>query len=127
MASIEIDFDVFKALTVRRPNEGVSYNDVLRELLGLELESAQEKPANAVGCHIKGVFFPDGTAFRVVYKGRTYTAEIRSGVWIGDDNQRRNSPSEAAHAVTGTNVNGWRFWEGRRPGDDGWRKLDTFR
>lgn len=127
MASIEIDFDVFKALTVRRFNESVSYNDVLRELLGLQSESPHEKPASALGCHMKGVFFPDGTAFRVVYKGKTYTAEIRSGVWIGEDGERRNSPSEAAHAVTGNNVNGWRFWEGRRPGDDGWRKLDTFR
>lgn len=127
MASIEIDFDVFKALTVRRPHEGVSYNDVLRELLDLESEGSRAEPSNALGCNMKGVFFPEGTAFRVVYKGKTYAAEIRSGVWIGDDGERRNSPSEAAHAVTGNNVNGWRFWEGRRPGDDGWRKLDTFR
>ena len=35
MRTIEVDFDVFKALTMRRPSEIVSENDVLRELLGL--------------------------------------------------------------------------------------------
>ena len=34
MRNIEVDFDVYKALTLRRPSEGVSENDVLRELLG---------------------------------------------------------------------------------------------
>jgi hypothetical protein len=29
--------------------------------------------------------FPDGTQFRVTYKGRTYTAEIKDGVWVGAD------------------------------------------
>jgi hypothetical protein len=35
MRTIEVDFDVFKALTMRRSSEEVSENDVLRELLGL--------------------------------------------------------------------------------------------
>jgi negative regulator of replication initiation len=36
MQTIQIDFDVYKALTVRRSSEDVTYNDVLREMLGLE-------------------------------------------------------------------------------------------
>jgi hypothetical protein len=127
MASIDIDFDVFKELTVRRAHEGVSHNDVLRELLGLDDADHQTAPLDTLGCYLKGVFFPENTAFRVSYKGKTHTAEIKGGAWIGDDGQPRNSPSEAAHAVTGNNVNGWRFWEGRRPGEDAWRKLDAFR
>ena len=35
MQSIEIDFEVYKALTARRTGEGDSPNDVLRRLLGL--------------------------------------------------------------------------------------------
>jgi len=34
MAAIEIDFDVFKELTQRRRDESVTYNDVIRALLG---------------------------------------------------------------------------------------------
>ena len=37
------------------------------------------------------------------------------------------SPSAAAGAITETTVNGWRFWEGRLPGDKGWRRLDVVR
>jgi len=33
MPFIEIDFDVYKALTARRPSEDVTENDVLRQLL----------------------------------------------------------------------------------------------
>ena len=36
MTTIEIDFDVFKELTIRRTTESVTYNDVLLELLGLD-------------------------------------------------------------------------------------------
>ena len=35
MQPIEIDFEVFKEITVRRKNEGITPNDVLRELFGL--------------------------------------------------------------------------------------------
>lgn len=35
MMTIDIDFDVFKELTRRRSSEEVTYNDVIRELLGL--------------------------------------------------------------------------------------------
>ena len=35
MEMIEIDFDVYKALTMKRTSQEVTYNDVLRELLDL--------------------------------------------------------------------------------------------
>ena len=40
MRTIEVDFDVFKALTARRANEAVTENDVLRSLLGLNAKQA---------------------------------------------------------------------------------------
>ena len=46
MPTIEIDFDVFKALTLRRPSEEVSENDVLRQLLHLPAK-VQEAPTLA--------------------------------------------------------------------------------
>lgn len=63
----------------------------------------------------------------VTYKGRHYNAEIRDGRWIGSDGIPRNSPSEAAHAITGNNVNGWRFCEAKRPSDTEWRVMDQLR
>lgn len=130
MATIEIDFDVYKALTMMRDDESVTYNEVIRKLLQLETGINSKTPqavADFPECSYKGVFFPEGTLFRVIYKGRTYRAEIKGGVWLGDDGKPRRSPSDAAHGVTGTNVNGWRFWECKRPSDADWIVMDLLR
>lgn len=121
MAAIDVDWDVFRALTARRPREDVTVNDVLREMLGLD--PPHFDPPAGGGCTMLGVHFPEGTKFRVTFKGRTYTAEIQNGAWIGGDGRRHRSPSGAASAITHTNVNGWRFWEVKRPEDAGWRKM----
>ena len=150
---IEIDFDVFKALTALRKSELDSYNAVVRRLLKLPdhtemlaaallnyadkrlpaLENAQVfQMSDLAGQprHMKlGVWFgqthfPEGTKFRATYKGKTYLAEIRGGNWVGDDGIVRRSPSDAAGAISGTNVNGWRFWYAQIPPSDDWHRLD---
>jgi hypothetical protein len=124
MANIEVDFDVYKALTLRRETESMTYNAVLRQLL--QLGDSAETPAAASGtggCVMQGVHLPEGTEFRVIYKGMTYTAVIKGGRWIGSDGHARRSPSDAATAITGNNVNGWRFWSYRTPGNQEWRKM----
>jgi hypothetical protein len=122
---IDVDFDVYKALTVNRATEEVTYNDVLRELLGLGAAKPVMSTANkgSGGATFKGVFLPNGTQFRVRYKGTLYTAEIKSGQWVDQNGASRSSPSDAASAITKTQVNGWRFWEVKRPNDPAWRKL----
>ena len=105
MRTIEVDFDVYKALTVRRPNESVTENDVLRELLGLPpvdpAQSAlQPMPAmaavNEPGAWItKGVRFPAGTEFRAHYKGETHLARVQNGALVVNG-QRFDTPSAAA-------------------------------
>ena len=127
MATIEVDFEVFKALTSRRATEEVTYNDVIRGLLELVARPAPRVVPIQQGATFKGVFFPDGTLFRAVYKGQTYTAEIKNGSWIGSDGLARNSPSEAAVKITKKNWNGWRFWHCKRPGDPGWQLIDNLR
>ena len=170
---IEIDFEVFKALTALRHSESDSYNAVIRRLLDLpgtggELDSAainallgkaipppipspsararqkggifglagnldgKQVPTNALARYAGGIWlgnahFPEGTRFRANYKGQTYFAEVRDGKWIGQDGVQRSSPSEAASAITGNNVNGWRFWLVQMPEDPSWRKLDEFK
>jgi hypothetical protein len=127
---IEIDFEVFKALTTLRETESDSYNSVIRRLLGMAsmtmLKDLAKDPVR-FGVWFGDVHFPEGTKFRATYKGRTYNAEIRGDKWIDAEGIARNSPSDAAGAISGTNVNGWRFWHAQRPGDPAWHRLDELK
>ncbi len=132
-ASIDIDFDVWKAITNLRKTPEVAENDVLRELLGLSLAKsfkAQSDGAAQSSVGIpwvwKGVTFPHGTEFRVEYGGRKYYAKVEDGA-IVYDGKRYKSPSPAAKAVTGNSVNGWTFWECRMPGKNAWVSLGKLR
>ncbi|WP_081988057.1 DUF4357 domain-containing protein [Sphingomonas sp. 37zxx] len=144
---IDIDFEVFKALTVRRANEEHSYNEVLRSLLGLDDEVSPDDlaaapPANKVvvtakrrrpinlGSDKKPFVtrygdLPHGTCLRAIYQGQRYTASIDDGRWVAEDGTEHASPSGAAGAITGTNVNGLRFWRAKRPNDTEWQRLDV--
>ncbi len=130
MNTIEVDFDVFKQLTVRRATESVSYNDVIRELLGLgQGKAAETKETNDPSPDdwvAKGVRFPAGTEFRARYKGQVRTGRIEGGALVVNG-QRHGSPSAAAVAVTGSSVNGWRFWECRLPGKSTWQLIVSLR
>lgn len=129
MRTIEVDFDVFKALTLRRPSEEVTENDVIRELLGLQPRSSRlaGKQEPAAGDWItKGVRFPSGTEFRAVYKGEIHLARVEGGA-LTLDGKRYESPSAAAMSITDNPVNGWRFWECRLPGRSAWKMLREIR
>jgi hypothetical protein len=130
MADIgEVDFEVYKALTMRRATETTSYNDVLRELLGLPSRpngAARPQEADDGAWEYRGVRFPNGTDFRANYKGQTYPGKVEGGRLLLNG-MVMNSPSEAAHKITGNNVNGWRFWECRLPGETRWRSIEALR
>src|SRR5487761_540968 len=94
MTTIEIDFDVYKALTARRGDETVTYNDVLRALLGLGQPAAglrrlfgfggktrsKTGPQSVVsGWLYKGINFSAGTELRARYKGQLHPARIERG------------------------------------------------
>ena len=131
MPTIDVDFDVFKALTMRRPSEEVTENDVLRELLGLPsggtAHSKIGQPAQSGNdWTVKGVRFPAGTEFRSSYKGKTYLARVENGALVLNG-ERFDAPSAAAMAITKNPVNGWTFWEARVPGQTSWRMLKALR
>jgi len=129
MRTIEVDFDVYKALMLRRPSEDVTENDVLRELLGLSRSSKSATPANspAPGDWVtKGVRFPAGTEFRANYKGQTYLGRAESGALVLSG-ERFDTPSAAAMSITKNPVNGWTFWECRVPGRASWQILKALR
>jgi hypothetical protein len=128
MPSIEVDFDVFKALTAKRPSEEVTENDVLRGMLHLPKTSA---PASGDGPApgdwiAKGVRFPVGTEFRAKYKGEIYLARVEGGALVLNG-EAFDSPSNAAMAITKSPVNGWVFWECRLPGKSRWQMIKSLR
>jgi hypothetical protein len=125
MVAIDVDFDVYKALTNLRPTETVSYNDVLRDILNLG-QKQQPPGRQPVAWTWKGVTLPSGTELRAEYKGKVYTAAIVDGVWT-QDGKIYGSPSAAAYAITGSGINGWVFWSVKRPGDTGWTSLGKLR
>lgn len=141
--NIPVSLAVFKALTSKL-EEGQTHDDVLRELLKLDSLAEPEKPnpfahfedfsvsvargiGGAVnGFHSRGLWLPNGTQLRARYKGQLFKARIASGKWIDSAGEEHSSPSAAATAITSTNVNGLRFWEAKRPRDNGWRRLEAF-
>ena len=129
MKTIDVDFDVYKALTLRRPSEDVTENDVLRELLGLPRSSKSTNAATtpAPGDWVtKGVRFPAGTEFRANYKGQTYLGRVEGGALVLNG-ERFDTPSAAAMSITKNPVNGWTFWECRVPGRASWQILKALR
>ena len=146
MHQIEIDFEVWKALTARREHERHTYNDVLRSLLALDsvqepaidpdsplgqISAIRDNMASTMtlfgpknGFVSRDLFLPDGTKLRATYKGIQYYGKIENRQWLDENGRKQLSPSAAAKAITGNNVNGLRFWEAMRPTDSGWRRLD---
>lgn len=137
MHTIDIDFDVFKKLTSMRETEAMTYNDVLRRLLGLdvpsEIHSIKEvsPPVSASqltsgSWTVKGVTFPAGTEFRASHKGNVILGRVEVGALVVNG-KRFESPSAAAGEITGNSVNGWIFWECKKPGSNSWQMIKSMR
>ena len=144
MHTIEIDFDVFKKLTVLRETEAVSYNDVIRRLLNMtastsKVEGAphlakQQEPSGmkppelerSGAWVVKNVVFPSGTEFRATHKGRVILGRVEAGA-LAVNGKRYDSPSSASSDITKTSVNGWIFWECKKPGNTSWQMIKTLR
>lgn len=143
---IEIDFEVFKALTIQLESETDTYNEAIRRLLKLPATQAALMPGEfdgpgqpaiiqgdgvlaqlAGGVWFSNVYLPNGTMLRATYKGKTYRARIQNSQWVDEFGLARTSPSDAASAISNTNVNGWRFWFVRRPVDEDWQRLDALK
>ena len=138
---ISVDLDVFKALTSLLDEDGQTHNDVLRDLLNLDSVTEAEPPGEIISVaadhlgritaggnfYSRGLMLANGTRLRARYKGKEYHAAICDGEFRTDDGERHDSPSAAASHITSTTVNGLRFWQAKRPGDRGWRRLDVIR
>jgi hypothetical protein len=134
---IEVSFEIWKRLTALLVSERDTYDAAVSRLLdGISEQSviascdrlSAPVEIRGEGAFYKNVFLPDGTELRATYRGRTYLAKIVASRWIDlENNEPRNSPSQAAFFITGSGVNGWRFWLVRRPEDGKWQTLDSLR
>lgn len=105
---IDVDFEVFKAITVSRPSEAVSINDVLREKFGLGKVSQAGD-----GLWAKGMYLPAGTELTATWHGQPVNGLVKKqALWVKVDGREQAfaTLSGAAKAVAGCNVNGWAFW-----------------
>jgi hypothetical protein len=129
MQSIDVDFEVFKQLTVLRETEHVTYNDVIRDLLGLNQANTvltiEEEPSPDDWVS-KGVRFPSETEFRANYKGKMYTGIVKDGMLVVNG-KGYLSPSPAAVSITGSAADGWKFWECKFPGKASWQVIKSLR
>ena len=137
LRSIEIDFDVHQVIEIERHSFDEKPNDVLRRLLKIDKDTpASPVPvsANPAGrpWSGKGVTLPHGTDLRMQYNGKHYVGQIDDGEWVVEG-KRFRSPSAAAGetALTKsgghTKLDGWIYWEAKRPGDHGWTPISTLR
>ena len=140
LRSIDIDFDVNKLIEIERRGFEETPNDVLRRLLGLG-PTTTKAPANTLaavaeleggGWEDEGVFLPNGTIAHMVYNKRSYDGEIKNRLWWVNG-QFFTSPSDAASAVgvtkkgEMTSLNGWLYWQVKRPGDTNWIGIGELR
>lgn len=128
MLQIEIDFEAYKKLTNLRENEEVTYNDVIRKLLGLDtiIIPQSNSDSNKLDWVVKGVRFPHGTPFRAFHKGVHYDAMVNDGA-LEYNGINYNYPSAAAFSITKTGINGWNFWECKLSEHTSWILISSLR
>lgn len=130
MRTIEIDFDLHKKIETERKSFEETPNDVLRRLTGLGSAPREEKAGlQLVGKGRpwigEGVELPHGTDLKMVYNQQEYRAKIENGAWVADG-EVFFGPSPAASALavtkkgTKTSLNGWMYWQARKPGQTEW-------
>jgi len=136
MRTIEIDFEVHKRIELERTSFNEPPNTALRRLLGIEGAAPAAPPQAAVPSGRpwagKGVTLPHGTELSMEYNGRVYTGRIENGRWLVEGKEFK-SPSAAAGGVAltkdgrHTSLDGWIYWQVKRPGDAGWTAISTLR
>ena len=151
MRHISVDFDIHKLIETERKGFDETDNKVLRRLFGLpegpmptSLEDTAKKYNGDRGLQSsvasysskdwqsKGVVLPEGTELRLVHPGAHASGSVQNGTWV-IGGYFFNSPSDAAGTLVGKergrtmNLNGWLYWEVRRPDDSDWVLLNSLR
>jgi len=126
MYTIEVDFEVYRELFVRRKSEAISVNDVLREVLRIGGAVIPEDRAGRRVWTTKGVRFPHGTKIRGFHSGQWRFGEIVDG-HLTVEGTSYTSLSAAARTIRGFSDDGWRFWEVQFPASEIWTRCADLR
>ncbi|NGM44182.1 hypothetical protein G5B31_01385 [Rhodobacter sp. SGA-6-6] len=146
MKTIEIDFDVHRLIELERQGFDEPENSALRRLLKLPTSNAPSTPTKAaagsegpeettdagMAWSWKGVVLPHGTQLRMEYRGQMVRGQVQNGKWVVAG-KPYTSPSDAAGSSVKTkrgdrpSLNGWVYWEVKRPTDTSWRKLNSLK
>lgn len=129
MKTIQIDFDVHKAIEAQRTGFDDEPNDVLRRLFKLkprdkrpnldinpdELSQSIETMLDG-GWISKNVDLSAGTKVRMEYDGVTHMGEIVDGKWHVEGEDFKSPSGAAVYVVSKqrgqhTSVNGWNYWQ----------------
>ncbi len=130
--TVEIDLEVHKKLKLERRIFAETPNSVLRRLLRIDSEQPVSSLVVGRPWAGKGVVLPHGTEIQMDYNGRVHTGVIDNGDWTVEG-KRYNSPSAAAGGVAltkngaRTSLDGWVYWNVRRPSDAAWVPLASLR
>ena len=134
--TIEIDFDVHKAIETERTSFSETPNDVLRRMLKINRKKPQLKklssgPNTGTPWFGKGVELPHGTLLKSEYNGRVHEGEIINGRWFVEGHYF-TSPSGAMGVARTKNgakpqLDGWIYWKVKRPEDSYWKSLNNLR
>ncbi len=139
LRSIEIDFDIHKMIELERRGFDEPEHLALRRLLKLATSEENPKASNSKNSVSpgrpwsgKGVELPHGTELRMEYNGQVFRGKIENGEWVVEG-ARSKSPSDAAGRAATTksgtrpSLNGWIYWDVKRPTDADWRALKSLR
>ena len=135
LRTIEIDFEIHKAIELERKGFEEPEYIALRRLLNLGSPSSEnDTDSIPAGKPWRGkdVELPHGTKLRMEYNGQVSRGEIENGIWIVEG-KKAKSPSAAAKICnltkegTEPSLNGWIYWEAKRPNDTAWRRIDSLK
>lgn len=140
--SIDIDFEVHKAIELERRNFDETSNEVLRRMLGIDVSGtkrsehpsatpvAEGRPWVGKG-KSTGLMLPHGTDLQMDYNGQRFTGRVDNGSLVLEG-QRFSSPSGAADELCRTrdgrktSLNGKELIQVRLPGESGWVLLKEY-
>lgn len=132
--TIEIDIDIYRTIEANRLNFSESANDILHRILNTGQQAAlplQPQPIEN-GWEAKGVFFPEGSYFKMEYNNQKYYGQIKNGNLVVQ-NKKFRSFSDAANYFARSkngkmvNINGWNVFSTKFPGESTWQQVNKLR
>lgn len=139
METIEIDWDIHKAIENERRGFDENPRLALRRLLGLPEPKAEPSKgslttSSGIDWAEDGVVVPHGSAARMIYNhGRqTIEGQFLDGKLVVNGKGYKSLSAAARHSARTKagrkpSLNGWHYWEVQLPGESKWTRMGDLR